>query len=40
MGGPLFFHIRVTNLKLINEKKSLNVTVLNVVKPLEINTTP
>ena len=40
MGGPLFSHIRVTNVKLINEKESLNVTFLNVVKPLEIDTTP
>ena len=40
MGGPLFCHIRVTNVKLINEKESLNVTFLNVVKPLEIDTTP
>ena len=37
MGALLFSHFRVTNVKLINEKNSLN---LNVREPLEIDTTP
>ena len=33
MGALLFSHIRVTNVKLINEKNSLNITVWMFAKP-------
>ena len=33
MGAFLFSHIRVTNVKLINGKKYLNITVLMFVNP-------
>ena len=38
MGALLFFHIRVTNVKLINEKKFLKHYSLNIHEPLEIDT--
>ena len=40
MVEPLFCHFLVTNVKLINEKNSLDVYLLNVREPLEIDTTP
>ena len=39
MGALLFPHIRVTNVKLINEK-FIKYYNLNVGEPLEIDTTP
>ena len=38
MGVLLFSHIRVTNLKLINEKKFRKYYSFNVGEPLEIDT--
>ena len=40
MGEPLFFHFRVTNVKLINKKKKLKYYSLNVRELLEIDTNP
>ena len=40
MGALLFSHFRVTNVKFMNEKNSLNITSLNVREPLEADTTP
>ena len=40
MGALLFFHIGVTNVKLINEKKFLKYYSFNVREPLEIDTSP
>ena len=37
MGDLLLFHFRVTNVKLINEKKSHKYYSSNVREPLEIN---
>ena len=39
MGELLFSYFRVTNVELINEKKSLRYYSLNVCKPLEIDAT-
>ena len=39
MGALLFSHFQVTKMKLINEKKSLNIS-LNVHGHLEIDSTP
>ena len=36
----LFCHFLITNVKLINEKNSLDVYLSNVREPLEIDTTP
>ena len=40
MGELLFFHFRVTNVKLINEKKYFKYYSLNVRERLEIDSTP
>ena len=40
MGELFFSHVRVTNVKLINEKKSPKYYSLNVREALEIVTTP
>ena len=40
MDAFLFSHFRVTNMNLINEKNSLNITAYNFHEPLEIDTTP
>ena len=40
MGEILFSHVRVTNVKLLNEKKSLKYYSFNVREALEIVTTP
>ena len=40
MGELLFFHFRVTNVKLINEKKCLKYYSSNVRERLEIDYTP
>ena len=38
MDPLLFSHFRVTNVKLISKKNSLNITIFR--EPLEIDTTP
>ena len=40
MGALLFSHFRVTNVKLINEKKFPKCCSFNAREPLEIDTTP
>ena len=40
MGELLFFHFRVPNVKLINEKNPFKYYSLNALEPLEIDTTP
>ena len=40
MGALSFSYIRVTNVKLTNEKKLLKYYSLNVLEPLETNTSP
>ena len=40
MGELLFFHFRVTKVKLINEKKSFKYYSSNVCERLEIDNTP
>ena len=40
MGELLFYHFQVTNVKLMNEKNSLNITVWMSGESLEIDPTP